>query len=204
MSNRIGSRQVLVAVTGAQGVGKSTFCEKLAAATAKAVNAPVTLLDGLGDQMRAQGLTVGSSATEEVVAAIFAAHMSRERQSPPGVVILDRCAVDASAYVNALENLSPSHKAMYQEVTLMMSKRLSYVVHLEMTGIFLPIKVNHETEAFRNAVARSLPGIIESFQLNSDSFYAADVGAVEMAANRVAKIWEDGNGASSANPQLSR
>lgn len=181
---------MLVAITGAQGVGKSTFCEKLRSLTADAIGEPVVLLAGLGEQIRKQGITVGTNANDESVAAIYAAHLYRERTAPAGVVILDRCAVDASAYVRALKHLPEAHRTMYFETSWLMSQRLSYVVHLKMTGIFEAIKVDHETEDFRKTVAREIPDIIKEYDLLSDELYAADEESVHTAVKKIIQLWQ--------------
>ncbi|MCA0338868.1 MAG: AAA family ATPase [Proteobacteria bacterium] len=181
---------MFVAVTGAQGVGKSTFCEKLRSLTAESISEPVVLLAGLGEQIRSQGLIVGTNANDEAVAAIYAAHLFRERTAPKGIVILDRCAVDASAYVRALTSLPEAHRKMYNEISWLMSRRLSYVVHLKMTGIFEPIKVHHETEDFRKAVAREIPLIIEEYNLHADELYAADEPSLNVAVKKIVEAFQ--------------
>lgn len=183
-------RQIFVAVTGAQGVGKSTFCERLRSLIADSFGEPVVLLAGLGEQIRKQGLTVGANANDEAVAAIYAAHMSRERTAPNGIVILDRCAVDASAYIRALTHLPEAHRMMYHETSFLMSRRLSYVVHLAMTGIFEAIRVNHETEDFRKEVAREIPLIIQEYDLLGDELYAADEQSVQIAGEKIVELWQ--------------
>lgn len=190
MSKFSDRRQMFVAVTGAQGVGKSTFCEKLHSLTADSIGEPVALLAGLGEQIRQQGIIVGTNANDEAVAAIYAAHMHRERTAPSGIVILDRCAVDAYAYVTALKQLPKAHQAMYHEASWLMSQRLSYVVNLKMTGIFEATKVDHETEDFRKTVARQIPIIIQEYDLFSDELYAAAEKSVHIAVEKIIQLWQ--------------
>ncbi|MCO7727050.1 ATP-binding protein [Brucella intermedia] len=190
MSKDISRKQLFVAVTGAQGVGKSTFCERLRLEVENLIGEPVALLAGLGEQVRSQGIVVGSEATEAGVAAIYAAHMLRERNAPPGIVILDRCAVDAAAYVRGLPSIPWAHRALYHETSWLMSRRLSYVAHLTRTGIFAPTQVVHETEDFRSTIAQSIPGIIQEFGLFSDDLYAADQDAVPVAVSKIIQLWQ--------------
>ncbi len=91
-----GAGKFLIGVTGAQGVGKSTFCQALRNRLAE--EGPVILLDGLGDRLKLAGVPLGRHSDAATIAAVFAAHLDRETEAGPGLAILDRCLVDALAY----------------------------------------------------------------------------------------------------------
>ena len=127
---------VIVGITGAQGVGKSTFSRALRDALPAFCDTKIDLIDGLGQSVRELGIPVGSDSSAKSIAAIYIAHLRRQRLAPNGIIILDRCAVDALAYVQCLNITSPVVTALYREVSALMLKELDLAVHLEMTGIF--------------------------------------------------------------------
>jgi predicted ATPase len=167
-----------VGVTGAQGVGKSTFCTKLTAVLTGQTTENVALVDGLGAQIRALGYKVGIGADTQSVAAVFGAHMFRERTAPAGLVILDRCAIDALAYVRSLDVNTDIERMMYEEIARRMSERLALVVHLQMSATFADGHAAHESLILRHRIASAVPEIIREFAVPSISIDAADPESV--------------------------
>jgi predicted ATPase len=177
-----------IGVTGAQGVGKSTFCAKLRSVLAERANANVALADGLGEQIRALGFQVGSGADAQSVAAVFGAHMLRERNAPAGLFILDRCAIDALAYVRSLGVNTAIEKKMYEEIARSMAERLALTVHLEMSATFAQGHAAHETLLLRGRVAEAVPEIIREFDIPTISVDAAALDSVDEVAAAVLRI----------------
>lgn len=177
----------LVGVTGAQGVGKSSFCRKLVNALQESgVN--VSLLEGLGDSVRSLGIPVGSDSTSDSIAAIFASHLRREREAACNLNILDRCVVDALAYVRILKKTSPVQERMYEELSKSMARSLDLVIHLQLSTTFESTSANHETTSDRTAIARELPSVIRDLGLASLDIDAADRDALTGAISALKRL----------------
>jgi predicted ATPase len=175
----------VVGITGGQGVGKSTFAAGLQSWLADASRADVTLVAGLGARLQASGVPFGSAADARSVAAIYCAHLERELALPVGIVILDRCCVDALCYVRALRVTDPSLDALYRMISRAMARRLALAIHLEMTGIFSTTEARHETPELRRAVADDVCRVIAELDVEALTFEASRPGALELAGRRV-------------------
>ncbi len=180
---------ILVGVTGAQSVGKSTFANGLARHLRSVQDRPVTLLEGLGERVRSLGIVVGSASSTDSIAAVYSAHLEREHAlSEGGIVIMDRCSVDALAYVRVLNVNSEIEKSLYENVTRLMARNISLVIHLEMSPAFVTSTAAHETPHHRNAIALIIPKIIEEMGLSCISIDAAHCDAIQTAASKVLEI----------------
>jgi predicted ATPase len=164
----------VVAVTGAQGVGKSTFCQKLHSMLCDRHGTGSTLLiDGLGNKIKAAGFAVGKSADTQSIAAIFSEHLRREQAIVSSIAILDRCAIDALAYVRVLRVNTAIEAAMYAEITRMMARGWSTVVHLRLSDTFLNTSALHEDADIRRRISHTVPEIINELGLTAHSIDAA-------------------------------
>lgn len=176
-----------VAVTGAQGVGKSTFCRRLQMRLQAEGRREVSLLDGLGDRIKALGIPLGSTSTTQTIAAVFTAHLEREAAAPKGIVILDRCVVDAIAYTRSLGINSDVELRLYERVTALAATRLNLVVHLTCSPFFARRGADHETPVLRADVAERIVAILSELGVPRIDLDASSEDAVELAA---AFIWE--------------
>ena len=180
--------RIFIGVTGAQGVGKSTFCMKLRNELVTRTSKDVALMDGLGAQIRALGFRVGSGSDTQSVAAVFAAHMLRERTAPAGFVILDRCAIDALAYVRSLDLNTDVERMMYEEIARCMVGGLTLAVHLQMSATFASGHAAHETLFLRGRIADAILKIIGEFAVPSMSIDAAAPDCVNEVATEILRI----------------
>jgi len=169
------SGRVTIGITGAQGVGKSTFCQALAGVFTNTGLMSVHVLPSIGDSLKEQGVAFGSSATAESVLAIYSAHMHRERMAPKeGIILMDRCAADALCYTRALQLNSALEVSLLTEASHMMAKGLDLIVHLERRGIFEESSATHETPELRRRVAGLFPSVLEELGRPYRSIYSAD------------------------------
>jgi predicted ATPase len=177
---------VVVAVTGAQGVGKSTFCRNLYLTLCDLYGvASTSLIDGLGDKIKAAGFAVGKTADSESVAAIFSEHLRRERTITSDIAILDRCAIDALAYVRTLGVNTPIEAEMYAEVARAMSRGWTSVVHLQLSNTFLSSSATHEDAELRFRISQAVPAIIEELGLAALSVDAAASDSLDRVVKAV-------------------
>jgi nucleoside-triphosphatase THEP1 len=179
-------RPLVIVVTGAQGVGKSTFCKKLHSAILNDRGGSVSLVEGLGEKIKAAGFAVGKTADTQGVAAVFAEHLRRERLLDGNVAILDRCAIDALAYVRTLGVNTVTEAGMYAELTRLMSTRWDMVVHLQLSKTFINNSAAHEDAELRQQISIAIPAIIHEFGLQSYAIDAAANDSIDRIVKAVA------------------
>ena len=177
-----------VAVTGAQGVGKSTFCNALRDALAEQGHR-VTLLAGLGAALTAQGFIMGKKADERAVAAVVREHLRREREAPEGIVILDRCLIDMLAYVRTLGVTPPPLSDVYEELVKAVAPRVKLVVLLEKSEAFEVSNAQHEDVVFRDQIDREIQAVLSGLPLQVLSLDAADSTSLDRAIIAVNAIY---------------
>lgn len=192
MSN---GRKFFVAITGAQGVGKSTFCRELASTLRTMLDEDVPLLDDLGATVAAMGVPLGSSSTTQTISAVWTTHLEREDGAPNGLVLLDRCVVDALAYTRVLELGTDVDRRLLESVGRLAISRLNFVIHLRLSDFFADRGASHETPQHRQAVAREIIRILADWKVPQVEFDAATQGAVESAAKTVLVAYRDSKGA---------
>lgn len=181
-----------IAVTGAQGVGKSTFCLELQAKLAGLIDREVALLDGLGGRIAELGIPLGSTSEPRTIAAVFTAHLERESDAPTGLVILDRCVVDALAYTRTLAVSSEVELRLFEQVAALAAKNLRLVIHLQLSPFFSDKGGAHETSELRGSVSARIPGILEELGLHKIEIDAADAGSMQAAVNATFQLLNTG------------
>lgn len=186
----IEKRQLVIVVTGAQGVGKSSFCQKLFGRISDQTELTVELLDGLGDKVKASGVPVGSHSTADTIAAIFAAHIERERLAKSTVVLQDRCLVDALAYLRLLKLTTPAQTELCEEIAKALVPRITLIIHLTLSPTFEKTTATHETPELRISMAALIPQIISEFDVAVLNIDASESGAVEEAMARISSLTE--------------
>ncbi len=182
-----GSRPVFVAVTGAQGVGKSTFCRRLVDELRDKHLINLSLQSGLGDSVRAKGVPVGASSTSETIFAIFHEHLRRERMADALLVVLDRCIVDALAYTRVLNLTTAEQLLALEEIACLAATRLDLVIELQISAAFANTTATHETPEMRAEVALKIPAIIAELGLRSIVLDASQPTAIEAAVAEITK-----------------
>ncbi|MDO9369937.1 MAG: AAA family ATPase [Sphingopyxis sp.] len=179
-----------VAVTGGQGVGKSTFCRKLYEALKSADVQGVQVMDGLREQMDAMGIPLGSSATPQTIFAVWTAHLERQASAPEGLILLDRCVVDALAYTRALQLGTPIERRLFEQVAYLAADRLDLVVHLRLSEFFRDKGGTHETPELRAKVVNEVRTIIPHLGLRSIELDAENERAIEIACQEIQALTE--------------
>jgi hypothetical protein len=147
----------------------------------------VVLLEGLGQRVEALGIPVGSASTADSIAAVWTAHLEREEASNGGLVLLDRCIVDALAYTRSLAINTPVEVRLYEALARISAARLDFVVHLTLSEYFTEMSASHETPKLRADVAREIPLILQALGLRHLQLDAASSDSVNLAANAILK-----------------
>lgn len=187
MSSAISERiPFVVAVTGAQGVGKSTFCQSLTDELKKRGLTNACLLDGLGDRLRKMGVPLGIGSTPETIAAVFSAHLARESTIVTGPAVLDRCVVDALAYARRLSLSGSVFMSLYEGVAALSARRYGLIIELELSSFFRDREAAaHETTDLRRSIASEITLVLNTLGrpvLRIDAFGKA---AVDRAASAI-------------------
>lgn len=188
----LNQRPTVVAVTGAQGVGKSTFCRRLRCELSRRGFADIRLIGGLGDRLRTLGVPLGTASTEETIPAVFAAHLEREREITGGQFVLDRCLVDALAYARVLKLNNATFMRLYEGVTALSIRTLNFVVYLELSPSFEPSSSPHETPDLRRRIAEEIPKILEELGCPTLRLDASQQSSVARAADLFQSCRNDG------------
>ncbi len=107
-SSRIQDRRLIrkstapfIALTGAQGTGKSTVAEALKPQLDKLLDTDVTLVQGVARQLRDKGFAIDKDATVESKWAIEAAYADLEQKLRHTPKLFCRSIVDRFAYTKA-------------------------------------------------------------------------------------------------------
>jgi len=180
-------RRYFVAVTGAQGVGKSTFCHEVVKRLRENGRVDVHLLDGLGETVKAMGVPLGSAATPETIFAVWATHLEREHFAGEGLTILDRCVIDALAYTRVLAVSTPLQMRMLEKTAVLASQSLGLVIHLRLSSFFEGQGGVHETSDHRRNVASEIQLILDQLHLPRINLDADDDKAIDAAVRAILK-----------------
>jgi predicted ATPase len=157
-----------IALTGAQGTGKSTLARHIAQALGGQADVDVRLYTGLGDFALANRLATGMVADASTVRALARWHLEREAgacaaanapTSPPvarTVVILDRCLLDTLAYAEVLACLPAAELHELRQAAGRSSRMFEQLLFIRITSDYPVTSVLDETPEFRRAVEQAI------------------------------------------------
>ena len=170
-----------IAVTGGQGVGKTTFCEWLRDSLGRRLGREIPVMSNLKGYMRSLNIDFGSASTSMTIPAVFAAHLERDLDTLSKVAILDRCVIDALAYTRILNISSPPERALFEALSRVAAQRLEYVIHLRLAPFFSETGKEHETTELRRAVAEEIPRVAHDLGIKMLTLDASSPHAIEEA-----------------------
>jgi hypothetical protein len=176
--NTMFDQPFFIGVTGAQGVGKSTFCRNLVAAIRSADLGEIALLDGIRGSIEGMGVPYGSDSTPDTIFAVWTAHLERESSASDTMVVLDRCCIDALAYTRVLNLSSPVERRLFEQVAALAAPRLDLIIHLRLSSFFDDKGGAHETPELRTAVSLEIKTILAGVQTRQLDLDAASDDAV--------------------------
>lgn len=186
----IAKHPYFIAVTGAQGVGKSTFCNALVTRLRQAGRQDVRLFNGLGDNLKALGVPLGSKSTPQTIFAVWATHLEREASVAGGLAVLDRCIVDALAYTRVLNLSSELERRVLEQAAVLAAQRLGFVVHLEFSSFFADTGGSHETAEDRRRVADEIRVVLSQLDLPRINLHAEDPTSLTAALDAILRASE--------------
>ena len=175
----------IVAITGAQGVGKSTFCAKLLTALDTAGLGSFRLIDDLRNRLELTGVPFGSGSTPETIHAVWVVHLERQVVSGNERTLLDRCVVDALAYTRVLAVSSDLEQRLFEQIGRLALSRLNLIIHLRLSDFFADKGKPHETPQHRHLVAKEIALILDGWHGAVLTLDADNPSAVERAVAAV-------------------
>lgn len=139
-------RRVLIGISGASGVGKSTLARalhgELSARPLSNIRLPdqsVTLCESPGRRLVSAGVSADDDTTFEDYALYFRAHLDRLNASNSGVFIFDRTLLDTLAFAEINKNLTGPWLEFAREVAR------SYSLALDL-AVYIPIESHVKAE----------------------------------------------------------
>jgi len=143
-----------LAITGAQGTGKSTMAQR-AGEAARGLGIRAVVLEGIGAAVAAQGLPLGRQATAETFCAFAAAHLRRERLAEGELIVQDRCLLDLYAYCRVLGTAPYATEFVAEATRLSLSENVT-VSYLPLVNTLPPSQSTVEDSRFRQAIAAEI------------------------------------------------
>jgi len=148
-----------VAVTGAQGVGKTTLARDLFAICRAHSGVSCDILQGIGQRVKEAGYSLGSAATASTVYAFAAEHLRRERTCRAELLIQDRCLIDLLAYVRVLGLLEEPALRLLQEATLTSLIAIDLILFVPLCDALRDTGTTVETPEFRARIDAAIPAV---------------------------------------------
>lgn len=141
-----------IALTGAQGTGKSTLARVLLGRFRESGVDDVDALVGVGATVGATGHAVGSTATAATVRLFAAEHLAREHAAAAQVQLFDRCMLDALAYARVLDVLPRDELAELHRTTAASMAACAMVVWMRVSADYPVVTERDESPEFRRAI----------------------------------------------------
>jgi predicted ATPase len=141
-----------IAITGAQGTGKSTLARAIADRLAVRTIRAVSLYQRVGADAAHDGQPTGSRADADAVMAFARLHEAREATATGDLQVFDRCLLDTLAYAHVLQCLPPHQLEALHRATLASCARMTRLVWLRVTTDYPVLNATDETPEFRRAI----------------------------------------------------
>lgn len=153
-------KQFRLAVTGGQGVGKTTFVNRLMSLFNER-GVAATRVPSISEVIDKQKHRLGSQAGEGAVLAVCDAHMARALNCYSGrVLVFDRCAADMLAYIELLRVTPDNYNPHFEQLSRVLLRDLDLVCYLSMPAWAIANPAPHEGDEFRGEISDRVRGIL--------------------------------------------
>jgi predicted ATPase len=177
-----------VAVTGAQGVGKTTLARDLFAICRARTGVSCEFLQGIGHRVKEAGYPLGPAATSGTIYAFAAEHLKRERTCQAELVIQDRCLIDLLAYVRVLGLLEEPASWMLKEATLTSLETIDLILFVPICDVLRNAGTAVETPEFRARIDAAIPTIARELGVQIVTVEGEPAERAAKAFSLVAKV----------------
>ncbi len=154
-----------IALTGAQGTGKTTVARAIRDRLMSAGVRGVEYHEGLGVAVAAAGHVTGARADAAAVRRFGEMHLTRERTASGAVQIFDRCLLDALAYAHVLACFDRSEFDAFKSEVAASCARISQVLWLRVTTDYPVVTEQDESPAFRRSIDAAIGELAAAMEL---------------------------------------
>lgn len=160
------SSRLVIAITGAQGVGKSTLASGLEREFSRLTIGPCTAHQNLGQTASSKGVPLRQHANHLTIMEFARLHSRRERQLFSGIHLLDRCFVDVLAYARTVCAEQTILIQLIEELTRASLAGVSLVVRVPMIPCLAESRSANESTQFRTQIDQVIQRILPDMQVN--------------------------------------
>ena len=154
-----------LALTGAQGTGKSTLARAIADRLRLSSIGDIGLHSGLGDRVSDWGHAVGAHATADTVLMFARLHQVRVAAASERVQIFDRSLLDTLAYADVLNCLSRTDMDALSAATRAACAQIDRQIWLRVTVDYPVESARDESSEFRRAVDEAIGRFARAYSL---------------------------------------
>lgn len=152
-----------IALTGAQGTGKSTLARALVARFKAAGRFDVDGYFGLGVAIADAGHRTGALADAAALRHFAEAHMAREAGAVAPVQVFDRCLLDALAYARVLGCLDAAELATLTQAAQASCGRIAQLLWLRITSDYPVLNERDESLELRRAIDAAIGQLARAY-----------------------------------------
>lgn len=154
--------RLVIAITGAQGVGKTTLAAALKMEFDRLGIKPCLAHHNLGATAATKGVPLGGNANSNSILEFSRLHIKRERQMAGGIHLLDRCFIDVFAYGRQMCADQPLLLDLVEELARASLAHIDLVVRIPIIPCLAESKSNNETSEFRYKIENAIATILDA------------------------------------------
>ena len=182
-------KAIRIAITGAQGTGKSTVIGDLESHCKDALGIPIKVVLSPGESVKQQGLPLGQAATVETILAFAVEHLRRECTEIEGVVLYDRCLLDLMCYASLLHKTNLPLNALLHELAACHMKDVDIVMYTCIEPELARSSVDRETSQFRATLDAELLKHAKSLGIAMHNLVGSRSERLQHASEIVDQAW---------------
>lgn len=175
-------KQIIIAVSGAQGVGKTTFCNDLKSClNEKFKDKEICIKGGVSRGLINRGIASDDLTESQDYALFFKAHFENvSNSSSANIIILDRTFLDTLTYAIINENMHPNWLLFCQSIAKYIITRIDIYFYIPVDS-----KIELEDDGIRNVNKNYQLQLNECMANSLSEFYPNHIKLFGMRNQRV-------------------
>ena len=153
--------RLVIAITGAQVVGKTTLAAALKTELDRLGIKPCMAHHNLGVTAASKGVPLGGNANSNSILEFSRLHLKRERQMAGGIHLLDRCFIDVLAYGRQMCADQHMLLDLVEELARASLAHIDLVVRIPIIPCLAESKSKNESSEFRFKIENSIATILD-------------------------------------------